>query len=92
MNSFVNLSRNHSSWPVLLVIYNLPLVLCMKRKYMMLSMVISSPKNPGNNIDVYLNLLIEDLKLLWNEGVNVFDVFKNEFFRLHAMLFCTTNC
>ncbi|XP_068466379.1 uncharacterized protein [Phaseolus vulgaris] len=91
MNPFGNLSSNHSSWPVLLVIYNLPPALCMKRKYMMLSMMISGPKQPGNDIDVYLNPLIEDLKLLWNEGVDVFDAFKNESFRSHAMLFCTIN-
>jgi len=40
-------------------------------------MMISGPKQPGNDIDVYLNSLIEDLKLLWNEGVDVFDAFKN---------------
>ena len=43
MNPFGNLSSTHSSWPVLLVIYNLPSELCMKRKYMMLSMMISGP-------------------------------------------------
>jgi len=53
--------------------------------------MISGPKQPGNDIDVYLNPLIEDLKLLWNEGVNVFDAFTNESFRLHAMLFCIIN-
>jgi len=31
MNSFGNLNTNHSSWSVLLVIYNLPPGLCMKR-------------------------------------------------------------
>jgi len=61
MNPFSNMSTNHSSWPVLLVIYNLPPRLCMKRKYMMLSMMISGPKQPGNDINVYLSPLIEDL-------------------------------
>ena len=41
MNPFGNLSSNHNSWPVLLVIYNLPPALCMKCRYMMLSMMIS---------------------------------------------------
>ena len=41
----------------------------MKRKYMMLSMMISSPKQPWNDIDVYLSPLIEDLKLMWDQGV-----------------------
>ena len=91
MNPFGNMSTNHSSWPVLLVIYNLPPGLCMKRKYMMLSMMISGPKQPGNDIDVYLSPLIEDLKLMWDQGVEVFDEFANETFKLHAMLFCTIN-
>ena len=34
MNPFGNLSSNHNSWPVLLVIYSLPSALCMKHKYM----------------------------------------------------------
>ncbi|XP_050876301.1 uncharacterized protein LOC127080005 [Lathyrus oleraceus] len=37
MKPFGNLSTNHSLWHVRLTIYNLPLWLCMKRKYMMLS-------------------------------------------------------
>ena len=57
----------------------------------MLFMMISGPKQPRNDIDVYLNSFIEDLILLWNERVDVFDAFKNESFRLHAMLFCTIN-
>jgi len=43
MNPYGNLSTNHSSWLGLLVIYNLPPSLCMKGKYMMLSMMISGP-------------------------------------------------
>jgi len=67
MNPYGNLSSKHSSWPVFLIIYNLPYWLCMKRKYMMLSMMISGPRQPGNDIDVYLSPLIEDLRLLWDE-------------------------
>ena len=57
----------------------------------MLSMMISSPKQPENDIDVYLNPLVEDLKLLWVDGVEVFDVVASETFMMHAMLFCTIN-
>ena len=46
MNPYGTLSTQHSSWPVLLVIYNLPPWLCMKRKYMMLFMMISGPRQP----------------------------------------------
>ena len=42
---------------------------------MMLSMMISSPRQPGNGIDVYLNPLIEDLTKLSDEGVLVFNGF-----------------
>ena len=91
MNPYGNLSSIHSSWPVLLVIYNLSPWLCMKRKYIMLSMMISGPKQPGNDIDVYLKPLIDDLRLLWEEGIDVFDRFSGEDFKLRAMLFCTIN-
>ncbi|XP_019181675.1 PREDICTED: uncharacterized protein LOC109176735 [Ipomoea nil] len=87
-----NIDRSrHSTWPVLLVVYNLPPWLCMKRKYIMLSLLISGPKQPGNDIDVYLAPLIEDLKMLWNEGVQVYDAYTRSNFTLRAMIFCTIN-
>ncbi|XP_048502844.1 uncharacterized protein LOC125498643 [Beta vulgaris subsp. vulgaris] len=64
---------------------------CMKCKYMMLSLLISGPKQPGNNIDVYLTPLVDDLRKLWDEGVSVLDAHTNEMFTLRAMLFCTIN-
>jgi len=42
-----------------------------------LSMMISGPRQPGNDIDVYLSPLIEDLRLLWDEGVEVFDAYES---------------
>jgi len=91
MNPYGSLSTQHNSWPVLLVNYNLPPRLCMKLKYMMLPMMISGPRQPRNDIDVYLSPLIEDFTKLWDEGVDVFDVYQNETFKLSAMLFCTIN-
>nr|AAN16339.1 TNP2-like protein [Oryza sativa Japonica Group] len=47
---------------------------------------------PGNDIDVYLRPLVEDLKLLWKkEGVPVWDEDKQEEFNLRALLFVTIN-
>ena len=89
MNPFVNLSTNDNCWPVILFIYNISLGLFIKRKYMMLSMMISGSKQPGNDINVYLNPLVEDLKLLWLDDVEVFDVVASKTFMMHAMLFCT---
>ncbi|KAJ0546578.1 hypothetical protein HanIR_Chr08g0362521 [Helianthus annuus] len=64
INPFRNMSSSHSTWPVLLCIYNLPPWLCMKRKYIMMSLLIQGPKQPGNDIGVYLSPLIDDLKTL----------------------------
>lgn len=54
-------------------------------------MVISRPKQPTNDINVFLSPLIQALRKLWDEGVNVFDVFGGNTFNMHAMLFCTIN-
>ncbi|XP_074291195.1 uncharacterized protein LOC141617963 [Silene latifolia] len=89
MNPYGNLSSQHSTWPVLLAIYNLPPYVCMKRKYLMLSLLISGPKEPGNDLDVYLAPLLDDLRTLWDEGVEVFDAYQNSVFNLKAMLLCT---
>lgn len=56
-----------------------------------MSLLIQGPKQPGNDIDVYLAPLLEDLVTLWNEGVQVWDAYKRENFTLHAMFFCTIN-
>ncbi|XP_027343085.1 uncharacterized protein LOC113855654 [Abrus precatorius] len=71
--------------------YNLPPWLCMKQKYMMLFVLISSPKQPENDIDVYLSPLIEDLKLLWDNGIEVYDEFRDENFTVKAMLYGIIN-
>ncbi|XP_071708293.1 uncharacterized protein [Rutidosis leptorrhynchoides] len=90
-NPFGDLSSRYSTWPVLLCIYNLPSWLCMKRKYIMMSLLIQGPKQPGNDIDVYLEPLIDDMMQLWHTGVEVYDAYKKEYFQLRAMIFCTIN-
>ncbi|XP_024163761.2 uncharacterized protein LOC112170658 [Rosa chinensis] len=90
-NPHSSLSSKYSCWPVILVNYNLPPWLCMKRKYMMLTLLISGPKQPGNDIDVYLEPLIEDLKVLWEGVKGVYDACSNEYFTLKAALFWTIN-
>jgi hypothetical protein len=37
-------------------------------------MIISRPRQPDNDIDVFLELLMEDMKILWKKGVNMMDV------------------
>jgi hypothetical protein len=54
-------------------------------------MLISGPRQPGNDIDVYLAPLVDDLKHLWEIGVEVFDGYRKKHFKLRAMLFGTIN-
>ena len=85
------MSTSYSVWHVILSIYNLPPWVCTKRKYMMMSMLISGPHQPGNDIDVYLRPLVDDLKKLWSQGIEVYNGYKHETFTLRGMLFCTIN-
>ena len=68
-NPYGNISCTHSTWPVILIPYNLPPWMCIKKSSFMLSLLI-----PGNDVDVYLQLLVEELKELWDVGVKTFDV------------------
>ena len=61
INPFGEQSSNHSTWPMTLFIYNLPPWLCMKRKFIMMPVLIQGPKQLGNDIDVYLRPLVEEL-------------------------------
>ncbi|XP_074373660.1 uncharacterized protein LOC141714010 [Apium graveolens] len=87
-NPFRSCNLDYSCWPVLMSIYNLPPWLCMKRKYIMLCLLISGPTQPGNDIDVFLQPLIDDLKKLWH-GKQVYDAYKNEQFLLRGILLWT---
>jgi hypothetical protein len=89
MNPFNMVSSNHSTWHVTLCIYNLPSWLCMKRTYIMMPLMIQGPKQTGNDIDVYLEPLIDDLVTLWKDGVKVWDEYKWEHFKLRTLLFVT---
>jgi hypothetical protein len=58
----------------------------------MMSGLISGPQQHGNNIDIYFRSLVEDLKELWcNDGVQVWDEHKHEYFGLKAILFMTVS-
>jgi hypothetical protein len=66
----------HSTWLVILTMYNLPTWLCHKRKYLMLSILIHGPKQASTDIDVFLEPLMEDMTKLWNEGVRMWDQYQ----------------
>ncbi|CAL2246936.1 unnamed protein product [Prunus armeniaca] len=90
-NPFQDLSSRYSCWPIILATYNLPPKLCMSTENLILTLLIPGPKQPGNDIDVYLTPLIEDLKELWINGVVVYDAFSMSTFNLRAILMWTIN-
>ncbi|XP_030931212.1 uncharacterized protein LOC115957126 [Quercus lobata] len=48
-----------------------------------------SPKGPGNDIDVFLRPLIDELKELWEDGVCTYDASTNENFQMRAAVLWT---
>ena len=73
MNPFNMVSTNHNTWPVSLYIYNLSPWLCMKRTYIMMLLMTQGPQEPSNNIDVYLQLVVDELMEMWTSKVKVWD-------------------
>lgn len=90
-NPYGNMSTSYSTWPVILIPYNLPPWMCMKRSSFILSLLIPSPKSPLNDIDVYLQPLIKELKGLWDVKVKTYDISTKENFQMHAALMWTIN-
>jgi hypothetical protein len=91
MNPFAERSSKHSTWPVILTIYNLPPWLMQKRKYILLTILISGPTQPGVDMDVFLEPLMEDMKILWETGVQILDEYRKDSFTLRAIIFVTIN-
>ncbi|XP_071719148.1 uncharacterized protein [Rutidosis leptorrhynchoides] len=85
------MSVSHSTWPVVLMPYNLPPWLCMKKPFLFLSLLIPGPSAPGNNIDVYMQPLVDELKELWDTGVNTCDASTKSYFTLLASLLWTVS-
>ena len=90
-NPFGNMSNAYSIWPVFLVPYNLPPWKCMKDPFLMMSMIIPGPNSLGNDIDIFLQPLIDELKELWEDGFETYDGYTEEKFCLRAALLWTIN-
>jgi hypothetical protein len=56
----------------------------------MMSGLMLGPQQHENDIDTYFKALVEDLKVLWyNDGVQIWDEHKREYFQLKTILFVT---
>jgi hypothetical protein len=82
---------DHSTWLVILTMYNIPMWLCQKRKYLFLTILVSGPKQPDIDIDVFLEPVMQEFEKLWRDGEPMYDAFRQEDFTLRAIIFVTIN-
>ena len=84
-----NQSSKHSTWIILLVIYNFPGWLSTKKFFLNLSILIPGPKAPtSETIDIFLRPLVRELLQLW-DGVPALNMSRSvgrRHFTLRAML------
>jgi hypothetical protein len=73
-NPFGSFVTPYSHWPVILTVYSLPPIMCIRSEFMFLFMVIPCPNSLGQNIDVCLRPLIDELKQLWSSGTLTYNV------------------
>lgn len=52
-------------------------------------MIIAGPHGLGKNLDVMLRPMIDDLKILWHQGVSAYDCFREENFTLRVAILWT---
>ena len=73
VNPFKLSNTNWSTWPVLILIYNLEPWFVTKKFFISLCILISGKRSPNDgNIDVFLRPLLDELKELWH-GVPTLD-------------------
>ncbi|KAJ9539330.1 hypothetical protein OSB04_032063 [Centaurea solstitialis] len=65
--------------------------MCLKDQYVQLALVIPGRKSPGQNLDVFLRPLIDDLKMLYTEGVLTYDAYRKNNFEMRAILLWTVS-
>ena len=91
---FKNNALKHSTFVLLITIYNLPPWLLTKKFFISLAILIRGPKSPtAENIDVFLGPLIRDLLKLWTgvPAVNMAKPIGQRRFTLRALLMWTVN-
>nr|XP_043639223.1 uncharacterized protein LOC122610292 [Erigeron canadensis] len=90
-NPFGAMSLSYSMWPVVMIPYNMPPWKSMVDASFMLTLLIPGRDSPGKHIDVFLRPLIDELKLLWDKGVETYDCESKQTFNMRAALLWTIN-
>ncbi|CAM6122643.1 unnamed protein product [Calypogeia fissa] len=96
VNPYGDNSRAWSTWPVILFNYDLPPWLVTKKFFIILAMLLPGKDSvTEEQIDVLMAPLVDDLKQLWEDGVECFDVLDRPTlprkFKLRAMVMWTIN-
>ncbi|CAM8936979.1 unnamed protein product [Rhodiola kirilowii] len=87
-NPFKASCLSHSTLTIVLIPYNVPPHICMK-EFNILCMLVSGPKSPGKCLNVFMRPLIEELKMLWADGVYIFDQHDGSLFIMKAAVMWT---
>jgi len=90
-NPFGSFAAPYSCWSVILTVYTLPLGMCMRPEFMLLSTVIPGPSSLRRNIDVCLRPLIDELTQLWSSEALTYDISRKQNFLMRAALMWTIN-
>ena len=72
VNPFGVQSTSWSTWPVIIVNYNIPPWLTIKKGHLILALIVPG-KYKVKNFDVYMAPLIDELQILWS-GVTMYDI------------------
>ncbi|KAL9673787.1 hypothetical protein QQ045_030049 [Rhodiola kirilowii] len=83
--------KQYSVWPVMVTPYNLPPWLCMKMRFIWLTILRPGLSNPKKRLDIYLKPYIDALVQPWNVGVDTYDANRKQSFTLRAALMWTVS-
>ena len=64
--------QQYLSWPMILMVYNLPPWLCMKETSMFLTMLVPGPRNPKHKLEVFFSTAYSRVKRIvgcWNFSI-----------------------
>lgn len=85
-SQFGYLVKSYLIWPIVLTVYNLLLQMCTTKLFLLLTLLIPSPRSPKQNIDVHIRPLIYDLCLIWESKILTQDVSMNMTFQMRVAL------
>ncbi|XP_042752056.1 uncharacterized protein LOC111897446 [Lactuca sativa] len=79
----------YSCWSVFITVYNLPPWLAFKHQYIQLPLIIPGKKSPRQNLGVFLQPLIDELKMLFTDGIETYDAYRMTNFQMKVLLLWT---